>query len=78
MGEQLDLNQSVYSLCTQHPDLVNVLSDLGFSDITGPGMLQTAGRFMTLTKGAAMKGINMETIRARFIELGYDLKGEVV
>lgn len=78
MGKPLDLNQSVYTLCTQYPELTDTLLRLGFADITKPGMLQTAGRFMTLKKGAAMKGIDLNTIRARLRALGYDMKGEEV
>lgn len=78
MGKPLDLNQSVYTLCTKYPDLAGALFRLGFTDITKPGMLQTAGRFMTLKKGAAMKGIDMGTIRAYFGALGYDTRGEGV
>ena len=32
---------------------MNILSDMGFTDITKPGMLNTVGRFMTLDKGAS-------------------------
>ena len=51
---QIDLNETVFALCTKHPDLIGILSDLGFTDITKPGMLQSAGRFMTPAKGAAL------------------------
>ena len=56
----IDLNESVFSLCTKHPELVSILSELGFTDITKPGMLQSAGRFMTPAKGAALKHIALD------------------
>ncbi len=68
----IDLNESVYALCTRHPQLVGILRDLGFSDITKPGMLQSAGRFMTPVKGAALKRIPLERIVAALTESGYD------
>ena len=68
---QIDLNETVYTLCTKYPDLVEILSALGFTDITKPGMLQTAGRFMTPVKGAALKHIPLEQIVKVLSEHGY-------
>ena len=68
---QIDLNETVYSLCTKHPELVTILSELGFTDITKPGMLQTAGRFMTPVKGASLKHIPLEQIVHTLAEHGY-------
>lgn len=67
----IDLNETVYALCTKHPDLIEILSALGFSDITKPGMLQSAGRFMTPVKGAALKRIPLEQIVQTLKERGY-------
>ena len=58
----IDLNETVYSLCTKHPELIDLLRELGFADITKPGMLQSAGRFMTPAKGAALKHIAISEI----------------
>ena len=68
---QIDLNESVFSLCTKHPELVTILSELGFTDITKPGMLQSAGRFMTPVKGAALKHIALDKIIEAFAAHGY-------
>ncbi|WP_269203236.1 hypothetical protein [Paenibacillus jamilae] len=34
-------------------------------------MLQTAGRFMTLSKGIALKKISMETVQQTFMQHGF-------
>ena len=73
MGKVLDLDASVFSLCEKYPELPVILHDIGFSDITKPGMLNTVGRFMTLTKGAAMKKISVETIVNTLREHGFDV-----
>ena len=67
----IDLNETVFSLCTKHPELVTILSELGFKDITKPGMLQSAGRFMTPVKGAALKHIPLAQIVQALAEHGY-------
>ena len=74
MDEVLDLDASVHTLCTAYPELVPILHGIGFSDITKPGMLISAGRFMTLYKGAAMKKIPLETILLTLREHGFTVK----
>lgn len=72
----LDLNKSVYELCGQHPELAQAMAELGFQDITKPGMLATAGRFMTIPKGAAMKKIPLDAVVAALREKGYAIEGD--
>ena len=67
----IDLNETVYTLCTKYPDLVEILSGLGFTDITKPGMLQSAGRFMSPAKGATLKHIDPKKIVKVLAEHGY-------
>ena len=72
-NKMIDLNLSVFQLCSQFPELLEVMQQLGFTDIVKPGMLQTAGRFMTIPKGAALKGIDLETVKATLREHGFDV-----
>lgn len=75
MGEKaLDLNKAVYQLCIQDPQVMSILTKLGFSDIVKPGMLETAGRFMTIPKGADLKKIEMDRIKKEFADNGYIIK----
>lgn len=67
----IDLNQSVYTLCGSHPELVDIMAQIGFSDIAKPGMLQTAGRLMTIPKGAALKKLDMDMIKEKLEGHGY-------
>jgi len=74
MGTVIDLSKSVYEICKKHPEVVDIMKDLGFESIASPGMLNTAGRFMTIPKGAAMKHILMEKIEEAFEAKGYVIK----
>ena len=69
----LDLGQSVYTLCSDNPELVQILAELGFADIAKPGMLSTAGRFMTLPKGAALRKMDLNTIKSALEQRGYTI-----
>jgi hypothetical protein len=71
MDKQVDLNKSVYELCSQYPEIKEIMQEIGFKDISNPAMLNTAGRFMTIAKGAAMKNIDMDLIRRAFEEKGF-------
>lgn len=71
MDKQINLNSTVHDLCKKHPEIINILEQLGFKDITKPGMLNTAGRFMTLTKGAAMKKIDLADIKKTLEQNGF-------
>jgi len=63
----------VYQLCAADPE-VKVITEAGFVDILKPGMLETAGRFMTIPKGAKAKGIDLEVVKKLFAEHGYSIK----
>jgi len=69
--KSLDLSKSVYDLCKDNPELKQLLYDLGFTDITKAGMLSTAGRFMTIEKGAAIRKIDLEKIKGTLRDNGY-------
>ena len=61
-GEPLPLNESVYTLCVRYPELKDLLAEHGFAEILRPGMLHTAGRLLTLPKGAALRKLDLEII----------------
>lgn len=74
MGLTIDLSKSVYEICREHPDIVEIMKELGFESIASPGMLNTAGRFMTIPKGASMKNISMDRIKEAFHNKGYEIQ----
>ncbi|HAI52088.1 MAG: DUF1858 domain-containing protein [Limnochordia bacterium] len=73
MEKAIDLNKTVYELVQEHPELVQILAELGFASITNPAMLKTAGRVMTLPKGAALKGKDLEEIKGELARRGYSV-----
>jgi hypothetical protein len=72
MGNIIDLKKSVYELCKDDSKVLEIMKNLGFDNIAMPGMLTTVGKFMTIGKGAQMKGISMEKVRMAFIAEGYE------
>lgn len=71
---EISKNDTVFDLISKYPEIKEALFELGFVDIVKPGMLQTAGRIMTLSKGAAMKKIPLNEIADKLNAIGFELK----
>jgi len=76
MERVIDLKKTLYELTREYPEIVGIMQQLGFKDIAVPGMISTAGRFMTIPKGAAMKGISMEKIKEAFRSNGFEIRSD--
>jgi N-dimethylarginine dimethylaminohydrolase len=74
MDKEIDLSKSVHDICREFPEMIDILKELGFESITVPGMLNTAGRFMTIPKGAVMKGMEMGRIIEELTKRGFTIK----
>lgn len=74
MTKILDLNKSIKTLASEYPEVIEIMKSLGFTDIAKPMMLNTAGRFMTIPKGAKVKKIDIEKIKQEFIKHGFTIK----
>ena len=73
MDKILDLDKSVASLVKEYPEVADIMSDLGFTEIKNPAMLASVGRIMNLKKGSQMKKIPMEKIVRAFREKGFEI-----
>jgi len=73
MGKTVDFNKTILQLSKEDPEIIEIMKDLGFEDISKPGMINTAGRIMTISKGARMKNLDIEFIKEVFIDKGYEI-----
>lgn len=71
--KKISMSSSIYSIVREYPDAADILMELGFAEISKPGMLNTAGRVMTLPKGAILRGIELDKIRKAFMDKGYEI-----
>ncbi|WP_416147132.1 DUF1858 domain-containing protein [Salipaludibacillus sp. HK11] len=69
--KEISLKKSVYELCSEHPELADVMRGIGFVNITKPGMLQSAGRIMTIPKGCRAMGMSLESVCEQLNNHGY-------
>ncbi len=71
MHQSVDFRKTIYELVKENPEVANIMQEIGFKDITNPAMLNTAGRVMTIPKGASMKKIDLNTIKQIFRDHGF-------
>ncbi|BFH27121.1 DUF1858 domain-containing protein [Paenibacillus melissococcoides] len=76
MNKTLDLTKTVYDLCASDSDMIRIMQSLGFEQIANPVLLNTAGRIMTIPRGAKAKGIDMDVIIDTFEREGYHVIGK--
>ncbi|MCR3906734.1 MAG: DUF1858 domain-containing protein [Tenericutes bacterium] len=72
----ININETILELVQKDEKLKHILHDLGFKEITKPGMLQTVGRFMTLKAGSNLRKIDLVIIKKSLEEKGYQVEGE--
>lgn len=77
MSKRLDLNKTVFELVQEYPELVDIMADLGFTEITKKPMLHSMGKLMTIPKGAKMKNISMIDVVAALTAQGFELAGKM-
>lgn len=73
MEKTIDLSKTVFKIGSENPYVIEIMKELGFIDITNPGMLNTVGCLMTISKGAAIKGIGLDKIKKVFRAHGFHL-----
>ena len=69
----VDFNASLANIIELYPELLDILYDFGFTQIKAPGMLKTAGKFMTLKLGCELRKIDINALEDHLISLGYDV-----
>lgn len=74
MEKIIDFQKTVYEMCKDDSFVIEIMKELGFEQITKPGMLHTAGKVMTISKGARMRGIALSDIVQTFEKYGYTVK----
>lgn len=67
---------TIYRLSKECPETLDIMKRLGFEDIVKPGMLQTAGRIMTLKKGCEFKKIDYKKTKQAFLKVGVEFLDE--
>lgn len=73
MNNRISLNASVNAVLKEHPELLDILIDLGFTPLSNPMMRQTLGHITSLKQGCHMIHLSIETLRQTLINHGYEI-----
>jgi DUF438 domain-containing protein len=47
--KRIDFEKPVHDICREYPEVIEIMKELGFEKITNPTMLNTVGRYMTIS-----------------------------
>lgn len=72
----IDPTQPIAQIIDDHPELLDVFVDLGFTPLKQASMRNSVGRVMSLKNGAKIIGIPMERIKQELKWNGYTVKEE--
>lgn len=71
----IDLQLPVAEIIRQHPEVKELLIDLGFTPLANPVMLQTVGKVTSLKAGSKLANIPLEKIQENLEYNGYHVIG---
>ena len=75
MDNVIDLSIPVAEVIDKQPEVLDVLVELGFKPLANPVMRNTVGRMVSIKKGAAMNGIDLNKIKQTLELNGYEVVG---
>lgn len=70
----IDLKKPVAEVIAEHPELKELLIDIGFKPLANPVMLNTVGKVTSLTTGSRLAKIPLEKIKSTLLFNGYEIK----
>lgn len=71
--KRIDLKKSIYHLTEEHPELINILKELGFFGVANPLVRKTLGRKTTLPEGCKKQGKKLEDVIEKLKEYGFEI-----
>jgi translation initiation factor 1 (eIF-1/SUI1) len=71
----IDINKSIFELTSEYPELIEIMKEIGFKDISNPFALKTAGKVMTIPKGCKMKGYELNDVVKKLKDNGFEVTG---
>jgi hypothetical protein len=74
MKKIIKINQTILEIVTQYPEIKEIMRSLGFERIVDPLMIQTVGKFMTIKSGSKMRDIDLNIIKEKLAEKGFELE----
>ena len=71
--KQLNLNQTVYQATQQYPELIGIISDMGFPQIRNEFLRNTLGKKYTIHEAIDVLNLNKEKMFEALINNGFEI-----
>ena len=71
--KRLNLSSSVFALVHQYPEIVDIMADLGFTEMRKSSVVNSVGKLMTIPKGAKMKHVDLDLIKQTLEVHGFEV-----
>ena len=75
MDNKIDVSIPVAQVIDQHPEVLDLLVELGFKPLANPIMRNTVGRKVSLKQGSKLEATPMEKIVRTLEANGYEVVG---
>lgn len=72
--KKINLNETVYQLIQQYPELKNILVQFGFTPLENERLLNSVGRMMPLRKGAEQIGLDVSELISKLKDHGFTVE----
>lgn len=72
----IDLSQPVATIIKEHPEVKELLINLGFKPLSNPAMLNTVGKVTSLKAGSKLSNIPLSKIKWTLLFNGYEVIGD--
>lgn len=73
MNNVVHLNQPVNKELKEHPELLDILVDLGFKPLSNPVMRQSLGNITTLKQGCQFLSLSLDELKETLNNHGYEI-----
>lgn len=71
----IDLDLPVYQTLQDHPEILDLLVDLGFKPLKNPVMVNSLGKVTSLRRGASLIQLDLNDLITSLDQNGYLIKG---
>lgn len=75
LSNEIDLTKPVAKTLEEHPELKEILVDLGFKPLNNPVLLKTLGQTTSLLMGARLIKLPLSQLRQTLVCHGYEVIG---
>ena len=72
--KEIDLDLTLYELTEAYPELIDILTDLGFAGVAVPELRETHGKVMTIPKGCEMHDLDLSKVVDVLRQHGFEVK----